>query len=211
MADLSQHDKPSDDAFSLHEAYVVWEIAWQEAIAMQHNPGFVHLAGASLYRLRDSDLSLAKELGVTVYHIRDWAMKNLPTTNPFGRSYEGHIDFDYTVERRLDKMHVGKVRKPAKAAPTPYPEHVHPPGGGKLIMVERNDPAASELWATAMKSSLRFAQEIFAGSQPDEPPATTARRIFLSSLSNPEVQSLLHDIGYSVDELRTKLGGPFGR
>ena len=78
MTNLSQPEKTNEDAFYFHEAYVVWEIAFNEALSMQQNPGFVHLAGACLYRLRDFDLTLAKELGVTVYHIRNWAMENLP-------------------------------------------------------------------------------------------------------------------------------------
>ena len=81
MADLSQSQKPNDDAFFLNEAYVVWEIAFNEALSMQQNPGFVHLAGACLYRLREFDLALAKEIGITVYHLRDWARANLPTAN----------------------------------------------------------------------------------------------------------------------------------
>ena len=206
MSDYSHNNETSDDAFFIHEAFVVWNIAVKEALAMQQNPGFVHMAGASLYRLRDLDLTLAKTLGVTVYHVRDWARRNLPTTSAFGRRYEGHIDFDYTVERRDNQMHVSEVRKRSKAAPPPFPDHVHPPGGGKLITVERNDPAASEMWATSMKTTLEFAQEICVGSDPLETPANTARRILLASLAEADVQTCIKDIGFSLDELRTRLG-----
>ena len=83
MAGLLQPERTSSDGFHFHEAYVVWEIAFNEALSMQQNPSFVHLAGACLYRLREFDLTLAKELGITVYHLRNWAMEKLPTTNSF--------------------------------------------------------------------------------------------------------------------------------
>ena len=209
MADFSPQDETSNDGFFLHEAYVVWEIALQDASVMQQNPSFVHLFGASLYRLRDSDLTLAKELRVTFYHTRDWVMTNLPTTNPFGHSYEGPIDFDYTVARRLNQMHVGKVRKPPTAPPPSPPEHVHAPGGGMVVRMTKNDPAANELWAASMKPSLQFAQAIHADAEPLESPAATARRALVSLLAEPEVQTCLRDIGMSAEELRAKLGEPF--
>lgn len=173
MTGIFLGDKVNEEEFFDHEGYVLWEIAHQEASAMQQNPGFVHLLGASLYRLRESDLALAKQLRVTFYHTRNWAMENLPTTNPFCQRYKGYIDFDYTVERRIDErgaggMHVRKVRKPPKVAPRPFTEHVHPPGEGLVVRITRNDPAASNLWAESMKTSLEFAQEIHAGSEPSE-------------------------------------------
>ena len=207
MTNLSQPEKTNDDAFYLHEAYVVWEIAFNEALSMQQNPGFVHFAGACLYRLREFDLTLSKELGITVYHLRNWAMENLPTTNSFARRYDGHIDFEYTIERRADKMFVGKVKKRNNPQPAPLPDHVHPPGEG-LIARERIDPVASELWATAMRSTYEFAQEIYAGSGDGESPATTLRRCLAALLATAEVQSCLEDGGFSVGELREKLGEP---
>ncbi len=211
MVNAPHQVRTSDDGFFLHEAYVVWEIASQDARAMWQNTSLVHMFGASLYRFRDSNLTLAKELRVTVYHIRNWSMKNLSTTNSFGRSYQGDIDFDYTVERRNDergtgRLHVLKVRKPPKSAPPPFTDHTHPPGGGKLITAQRNDPVASELWATSMKTTLEFAQEIHTGSEPLESPGNMARRFLLALLSVADVQTCLNDIGYSVDELRGKLG-----
>ena len=103
-------------------------------------------------------------------------------------------------------MHVRKVRKPSKAAPTPFTEHHHPPGGGKLITVQTNDSVASELWATAMRSTYEFVQEIYDGSGDGESPATTLRRCLASLLATAEVQGCLEDVGFSVDELRVKLG-----
>jgi len=73
----------------------------------------------------------------------------------------------------------------------------------------KNDPAANELWAASMKTSLQFAQEIHAGSEPSESPATTVRRILVSLLETAEVRSCLRDIGMSAEELRAKLGEPF--
>ena len=108
MVNAPHQVRTSDDGFFLHEAYVVWEIALQDARAMWQNTSFVHLFGASLYRLRDSDLTLAKELRVTFYHIRNWAKENLPTINSFGRRYQGDIDFEYTVERRNDERGTGR-------------------------------------------------------------------------------------------------------
>jgi hypothetical protein len=205
MANLSQPEKTNEDAFYFHEAYVVWEIAFNEALSMQQNPGLVHLAGACLYRLREFDLTLAKELGITVYHLRNWAMESLPTTNSFARRYDGQIDFEYTVERRADKMFVGKVRKRGNAPPKPLPDHVHPPGEG-LIVLEMIEPAASELWATAMRSTYEFAQEIYASSKDEETPATTIRRCLISLLATTEFQGCLEDVGFSVGDLRGKLG-----
>ena len=205
MADLSQPKQTSNDGFNFHEAYVVWEIAFNEALSMQQNPGFVHLAEACLYRLRDFDLTLAKDLGITVYHLRNWAMENLPTTNSFARRYDGHIDFEYTVERRVDKMFVGKVKKRSQAPPKPLSDHVHPTGEG-MIVLEKIDPAASELWATAMRSSFEFAQDIYAGAGDEESAATTLRRFLAASLATAEFRGCLEDIGFSVDEIRGKLG-----
>ncbi len=205
MADLSQAQKPNNDAFFLNEAYVVWEIAFNEALSMQQNPGFVHLAAACLYRLREFDLALAKEIGITVYHMRDWARTNLPTANASGHRYEGDIDFDYTVERRADKMHVRKVKKPNKAPRRTYPDHVHPPGEG-LTVRERIDPAASELWAAAMRSTYEFAERIYDGSGDEESPANTLGKCLVSLLATTEVQGCLEDVGFSPGELRRKLG-----
>lgn len=205
MTSLSQPEKTNDDAFYFHEAYVVWGIAFNEALSMQQNPGFVHLAGACLYRLREFDLTLAKELGITVYHLRNWAMENLPTTNSFAQRYEGHIDFEYTVERRADKMYVGRVKNDSDESPSPLPDHDHPPGESLSIWLQI-DPAASELWATAMRSSFEFAQEIYDGSGDGETPATTLRRWLASLLATAEVQGCLEDVGFSVGELRGKLG-----
>jgi len=205
MADLLQPEKTSNDGFQFHEAYVVWEIAFNEALSMQQNPSFVHLVGACLYRLREFDLTLAKELRITVYHIRDWAMENLPTTNPFDRRYKGHIDFEYTVERRADKMFVGKVKERQTAQTSPIPDHVHPPGEG-LIVRERIDPEASESWATAMRSTYEFAQEIYAGYGDEESSAATLRRCLVSLLATTEVKGCLEEVGFSVGELRGKLG-----
>ena len=100
MASFADNDTTDRKDFFLHEAYVIWEIALQDAIAMWQNTSFVHLFGASLYRLRDSDLTLAKELRVTVYHVRNWAMEKLPTKHSFGHRYEGEIDFDYTYRKK---------------------------------------------------------------------------------------------------------------
>jgi hypothetical protein len=210
MADSSQPEniENASDGFYSHEAYVVWEIAFNEALSMQQDPGFVHLAGACLYRLREFDLTLAKELGITVYHVRNWAMENLPTTNPFDRRYEGHIDFEYTVEIRADKMFVGKVKERQSAQTNPIPDHVHPPGEGRMIRKEGIDPEASELWATAMRSTYEFAQEIYAGSDDEESPAATLRRWLVSLVATTEVQGCLEDSGFSVGELRGKLGEP---
>ena len=211
MVNAPHQVRTSDDGFFLHEAYVVWEIALQDARAMWQNTSFVHLFGASLYRLRDSDLTLAKELRVTFYHIRNWAKENLPTINSFGRRYQGDIDFEYTVERRNDergtgRLHVRNVRKPPKSAPAPFTEHTHPPGGGKLITVERNDPVASELWAASMKTTLEFAQEICAGAQPSETLGDTARRFLRASLAESDVQTCINGIEFSLDELARRLG-----
>lgn len=205
MASLSQPEKTSSDGFYFHEAYVVWEIAFNEALSMQQNPGLVHLAGACLYRLREFDLVLAKELGITVYHLRNWAMENLSTTNSFARRYDGHIDFEYTIERMADKVHVRKVKKRSNSPPQPLPDHVHPPGEGLIVRV-RIDPAASGLWAEAMRSSYEFAQEIYAGSGDEESSATTIRRCLRSLLETAEVQGCLENVGFSVGELRGKLG-----
>jgi len=206
MASLSQPEETSSDGFYLHEAYVVWEIAFNEALSMQQNLGFVHLAGACLYRLREFDLSLAKELSITVYHLRNWAVENLPTTNPFDRRYEGHIDFEYTIERRADKMFVGRVKKRNDGPPKPLPDHVHPPGERSMIVTERIDPEASELWATAMRATYEFAQKIYAGSGDEESQATTLRRCLVALLATAEVEDCLRDIGFSVDGLMGKLG-----
>ena len=212
MTGLSQPEKTpektNEDGFYLHEAYVVWEIALNEALSMQQNPGFVHLTGACLYRLREFDLTLAKELGITVYHLRNWAMENLPTTNPFDRRYDGHIDFEYTIERRADKMFVGRVKKRDTPPPDPVPDHVHPPGEGAMIVLEGIDPEASELWATAMRSTYEFAQEIYAGAGDEESPATTLRRFLMALLATAEVQGCLEEVGFSVRELRGKVGEP---
>jgi len=209
MADSSQPENASD-GFYFHEAYVVWEIAFNGAISMQQNPGFVHLAGACLYRLREIDLALAKELGVTVYHLRNWAMKNLPTTNPFDQRYEGNIDFDHTIERKADKTRVRKVKKRNNAPLMPIPVHVHPPGEGLLVHQGGIDPVASELWAMAMRSTYEFAQEIYEvsgeGSGDEESLATTLRRCLVSLLATDEVQDCLGDVGFSVGGLRGKLG-----
>jgi hypothetical protein len=207
MTSLSQPGKTNVDAFYFHEAYVVWEIAFNEALSMQQNPSFVHLAGACLYRLREFDLTLAKQLGITVYHLRNWAMENLPATNSFAQRYEGQIDFEYTVERRADKMYVGRVKNSSDAPPSPLPDHGHPLGQG-LSARQKIDPAASELWATAMRSSFEFAQEIYDGSGDGETPATTLRRWLVSLLATAEVQGCLEDVGFSVGELRGKLGEP---
>ncbi|MDA0264550.1 MAG: hypothetical protein O3A93_09180 [Chloroflexi bacterium] len=204
MADLLQPETANNDGFYFHEAYVVWEIAFNEALSMQQNPGFVHLAGACLYRLRESDLTLAKELGITVYHLRNWAMENLPTTNSFARRYDGHIDFDYTIERRADKMHVRQVKKCDNGSPMPHPDQVHLPDEG-LIVRERIDPAASEMWATAMMSTYEFAQEVYADSGDAESPVASGRRILLALLDTVEVRSCVENVGFSVGEMRGKL------
>ena len=210
MADSSQPEniENASDAFYFHEAYIVWEIAFNEALSLQQNPGFVHLAAACLYRLREIDLTLAKELGITVDHLRNWAMESLPTTNPFDRRYEDHIDFEYTVEKRADKMFVGKVKERKSAETNPVPEHVHPPGEGLVVHQERIDPEASELWATAMRSTYEFAQEIYAGSADEESPVATLRRCLVSLMATAEVQRCLEEVGFSVGELRGKLGEP---
>ena len=205
MANLSQPEITNGDPFYFHEAYVVWEIAFNEALSMQQNLGFVHLAGACLYRLRELDLALATQLRVTVYHIRGWTLKNLPTTNPFDQRYQGHIDFDYKIERRADKMFVGKLHKSSEAPDGSGPAHVHAPGEGMTVR-ERIDPAASESWATTMRSSFEFAQEIYAGSGGDEPAAVTLRRYLDSLLSTAEVQACLKDVGFSASELKDKVG-----
>ncbi len=205
MANLSQPEKTNEDAFYFHEAYVVWEIAFNEALSMQQNPGLVQLAGACLYRLREFDLTLAKALGITVYHLRNWAMESLPTTTSFARRYDGHIDFEYTIERRADKMFVGTVKERSSAPPQPLPDHVHPPSES-LIMRERIDPAASELWAAAMRSTYEFAQEIYDGSGDEESSATTIRRCLISLLATTEFQGCLENVGFSVGDLRGKLG-----
>ena len=76
-------------------------------------------------------------------------------------------------------------------------------------MVERNDPAASELWAESIRSSLQFVRAIHADSDASESPATTVCRILTSLLSTAEVQTCLKDIGVFAAELRSNLGEPF--
>ena len=208
MYDSVQTPNYNDDGFYFHETFVVWEIAFNEALSMQQNLGVVHLAGACLYRLREFNLVLAKDIGVTVYHIRDWAKEHLPTTNPDNRRYEGHIDFDYKVERRADKIFVFKVDKPDSETYTRTPEHVHPPSGGLVVHRERIDPEASGLWASTMSASFQFAQEIYGDSGDGDSPATTLRRFLRSLLATDEVKTCLQDSGFSVEGLRDKLGEP---
>lgn len=133
MANLSQPEITKSDPSYFHEAYVIWEIAFNEALSMQQNLGFVHLAGACLYTLGELNLPMAMELRVTVYHIRGWALKNLPTTNPSDQRYQGHIDFDYKIEKGADKMFVGKPHKSSEAPDGSGPAHVHTPGEGMTI------------------------------------------------------------------------------
>jgi hypothetical protein len=197
----------NDDGFYFHETFVVWEIAFNEALSMQQNLGVVHLAGACLYRLREFDLILAKDIGITVYHIRNWAKENLPTTNPDDHRYEGYIDFNYKVEKRADKIFVFKVDEPALETHTRSLEDVHFPGEG-LIATEKINPAASELWASTMSASFQFAQEIYGDSGDGDSPSTTLRRFLRSLLGTAEVQTCLNDIGFSVEGLKKRLSEP---
>ena len=75
-----------------------------------------------------------------------------------------------------------------------------------MIVRERIDPVASELWATAMRSTYEFAQEIYAGSGEEEPPVTTLRRCLVSLLATGEVNDCLEGVGFSAGELMGKLG-----
>lgn len=209
MTDSLHHDKLSDDDFFLHEAVIVWNIALNDAFAMGQLPGVVHLAGASLYRLRNTDPEMAKDLRITVNDIREWATANLSAKGPSRKRYEGDLDFEYTVALTDNMLTVRPVRKPANIATFSYPDHVHPPGEGGVV--RRSDPAENKLQTESMESLFQFVEPFHADSEAAGNSATTVRRILVATLATAEVQTCLKDIGVSIDELRSKLGEPFGQ
>ena len=186
------------------EAIIVWNIALKDAFAMGQLPGFVHLAGACLYRLKDADQKAAEDIGITVNEIRRWAVEHLPAKDPSRNRYEGDVDFEYRVGLSGNMLTVRPVRKPVNAIISIYPDHVHPPGEGGVV--HKTDTAASKLQTAAMESLFRFVEPIHADAENIGSSTAIIRRILLALLATTEVQSCLEDVGYSVDELRRKLG-----
>ena len=190
-----RHREERRNSLYFDEAIIVWNIAVKEALTLGHIPSFVHLVGASLYRLRDADAKLLGELGVSVEDIRQWAVANLPPSrDSLNRRYEGNLDFEYTIKLGLNDLRVSRVRRPVKLAPENFQEHDHPSGEG-IGVLKLDDSGGDVSLQLPLKSLFQFIEAIRADADPAESSVATLRRVLVGLWFTTEAQACLDGLG----------------
>ena len=172
----------------------------------------VHVLGAALYRLRDTDPLLADRMSVNVRLVRQWAVKkNLPLISPLHRRYEGPLDFEYTFDVYESggsyHMRVRPVARPVRAMPVSEAAPDKPDSQPKGVFISR-EASEDDPFTVGVMSVLRFEGAISSHEEPPEPTIITLQRALTRLMTDERVLACLADHGVSPETLLAELGQP---
>lgn len=180
----------------------ILSIAMREAVILRHDPSYIHLLSAVIYRIRNLDAQLCRKLNIDIRLVRKWAVNNLECSNPRVGKFSGDLAFDYHV---MDE-------------PSAFRFHVASPGhmgddGQKGTATSQDSKSSNNEYIFEQRvipeGYWNPLQEFVAGLRSSGDIEDDTRAIHITALRNllssTIVQDCLSELGYSSSEIESVL------